>query len=325
MLSDLESAMAMIEGQDLQAVSDVKDGWHQALDEASRILKWPEGFIIQYNPANWRQSRYIVGMRLLSDPWTDHLVFEFSTPNYVLPFDCFESQKAKTGVMLHEIAHRIDDMRWNFDLRGLRIEAGNYVTREQRAELQAFACDPVAVFEANLALILSTARMVGLELGDHAISLAAVETVGHAGLAREVDAVDVYKAIKEEGIPVDRILERYLCTFVFSLAGLTAVPELNDRQGLGIKRSQDLTLANERLCSCLRGEMNLPELEEMLLEIDYYVFPDEDHDPLCSLDFTWVDRKMAMENIARARERFAEKPQLADLLGAVEKLEMRLG
>jgi hypothetical protein len=259
-------------------------------------------------------------MRLLSDPWTDHLVFEFSTSNYVLPFDCFESQKAKTGVMLHEIAHRIDDMRWNFDLRGLRIEAGYYVTREQRAEILAFACDPVAVFEANLAMILSTARMVGLELGDHAISLAAVETVGHAGLAREVDAVDVYKAIKGEGIPVDRILERYLCTFVFALAGLTAVPEQNDCQSLGIKRSRDLTLANERLCSYLRGEMDLPELEETLLEIGYYVFPDEDHDPLGSLDLTWVDRKTARENVARARERFAEKPQLADLLGAVEKI-----
>jgi hypothetical protein len=325
MLSDLESAMAMIEGQDLQEVSAVKEGWQQSLDAASKILKWPEGFIIQYNPANWRESRYIVGMRLLSDPWTDHLVFEFSTPNYVLPFDCFPRQEAKVGVMLHEIAHRIDDMRWNFDLRGLRLEAGNYVTREQRAELLAFACDPVGVFEANLALIESTARMVGLELGEYAVSLAAVETVGHAGLARDVDPVEVYSAIKAEGIPVDRILERYLCTFVFALAGLASVPEQNDCQGLGIKRSRDLTLANKRLCECLRGEMDLQELEEVLLEISYYVFPDEDHDPLSSLDLAWVDRKIARENFSRAKERFAEKPELADLLRAVEKLEMRLG
>jgi hypothetical protein len=120
-------------------------------------------------------------------------------------------------------------------------------------------------------------------------------------------------------------LERYLCTFVFALAGLTAVPEQNNCHGLGIKRSRDLTLANERLCSYLRGELDLPELEEMLLEIGYYVFPDEDHDPLGSLDLTWVDRKMARENIARARERFAEKPQLADLLRSVEMLEMKLG
>ena len=120
-------------------------------------------------------------------------------------------------------------------------------------------------------------------------------------------------------------MERYLWTFVFALAGLTTVPELNDRQGLGIKRSRDLRQANERVCSYLRGEMDLPELEEMLLEIGYYVFPDEEHDPLGSLDFTWVDRKIARENIALARERFAERAQLEDLLGAVEKLEMRLG
>ncbi len=140
MLSDLESAMALVEGQELEAVSAVKDGWQQALEDASKILKWPEGFTIQYNPAIWRGSRYTVGIRLLSNPFDDILIFEFSTPNYVLPFDCFASPNAKVGVMLHEIAHRIDDARWGFDLRGLRREAGDYITREQRAELLAFAC-----------------------------------------------------------------------------------------------------------------------------------------------------------------------------------------
>jgi hypothetical protein len=50
-LSDLESAMALVEGLELEAVSSVKDWWQQAMEEASKILKWPEHFVVQYNPA----------------------------------------------------------------------------------------------------------------------------------------------------------------------------------------------------------------------------------------------------------------------------------
>jgi hypothetical protein len=190
MLSDLESAMALVEGQELVSVSSVKDWWQQAMEEASRILKWPERFIVQYNPAIWRGSRYVVGMRLLSDPWAELLIFEFATPNYILPFDCFGEGGAKKGVMLHELAHITDDDRWGFDLGGLAAEAGEFVTREQRAEMLAFACSPLEVFQANLALVQATAWMLGVDLGQHDKALAAVETAGHAGLPREVDPIE---------------------------------------------------------------------------------------------------------------------------------------
>lgn len=215
MLSDLESAMALVEGQNLDAVSAVKDRWQQALDEASKILKWPDRFLVQYNPAIWRRSRYPVGMRLLSDPFADHLIFEFATPNYILPFDCFGPEMAKVGVMLHEFCHLIDDERWGFDLGSLAEEAEEFITREQRAELLAFACCPLGVFEANLALVESTARMLGVELGKHSRALAAVETMGHAGLAGEVDPIEVFRSAQADGLPADKILEEYLCTFAF--------------------------------------------------------------------------------------------------------------
>jgi hypothetical protein len=77
MLSDLESAMALMEGQELEAASGVKDWWQQAMDEASEALKWPERSVVQYNPAIRRESRYVVSMRLLSDPWSDLFIFQF--------------------------------------------------------------------------------------------------------------------------------------------------------------------------------------------------------------------------------------------------------
>ncbi len=316
--------MALVEGQELETVSAVKDGWHQALEDASKILKWPEGFTIQYNPAIWRGSRYTVGIKLLSNPFDDILIFEFSTPNYVLPFDCFASPNAKMGVMLHEIAHRIDDARWGFDLRGLRREAGDYITREQRAELLAFACCPVGVFASNLALVQSTARMAEIELGHTGRAWAAAETVGHAGLTRDVDAVDVFREMHRSGIPMDKLLKAYLCSFVFALAGLTTVPDQNGSQHLGIKRSKDLTRANELLCRHLHGDMELEELEERLLEIGYYVQPDEAHDPLSSLDLTFVDREAAKEKLEQARSYFARQTCFGDLERAVEKIGTRL-
>jgi hypothetical protein len=324
MLSDLESAMALVEGQELEVVSSVKDWWHQAMEEASKILKWPERFVVQFNPAIWRGSRYVVGMRLLSDPWSDLLIFEFATPNYVFPFDCFSEAGAKKGVMLHELAHLADDNRWGFDLRGLRKEAGQYVTREQRAELLAFACSPIDVYQANLALVQSTAWTLGVDLGQHAKALAAVETAGHAGLPRKVDPIDVYRELQAEGIPVDRVLKAYLSTFVFSLAGLAAVPDDNLREDLGIKKSRDLTQANEWLCRHLRGELDYTELQELLEGVGYYGFSQKDYNPFSCLDLSCVDRKAAGENVNRARIYFGEESCFEDLRRAVEKLDARL-
>lgn len=316
--------MAQVEGQKVDAVSAVKDGWQKALDEASNILKWPDRFIVQYNPAIWRASRYTVGMRLLSDPFGDHFIFEFSTPNYILPFDCFERHSAKVGVMLHELSHLIDDERWGFDLGDLAEEADEFITREQRAELMAFACCPIGVFESNLALVESTARMLGIDLGTHSRALAAMETMGHAGLAGETDPVEVFRGIQAEGIPADRILEGYLCTFSFALAGLTTVPEENERQGLGIKRSDDLNCANEWLCRHLRGEVELERLLEMLEGARYYAFSEEGYDPQSCVDFAYIDRSAARGNIERAGEYFAGEACFGDLRIAVEEMWERV-
>lgn len=324
MLSDMESAMALVEGQKVETLSAVKDEWQLALEEASKILKWPERFIVQYNPAIWRRSHYPVGMRLLSDPFKDYLIFEFAAPNYILPFDCFEMGRAKIGVMLHELSHLVDDDRWGFNLGSLAIEAGEFITREQRAELLAFACCPIGVFEANLALIISTAKTLSIELGKHSKALAAVETMGHAGLAGEADPIEVFREAKKEGIPADKIIEHYLCTFAFSLAGLTTAPKLNEGHGLGIKRSKGLEQANKWLCQHLRGELDLSDLQELLEDIGYYAFSEEGYDPITCLDFTWIDRKSAKENISQAESYFAEGSCFADLLNATQTLGMKL-
>ncbi|MCJ7445225.1 MAG: hypothetical protein MUO26_12010 [Methanotrichaceae archaeon] len=133
MLSDLETTIATIEQQNLKLITGIKERWQRAFEEASTLLKWNDQLIVEYNPAIWRISRYPVGLRLFSYPWKNVCIFEFGTPNYAFPFDCFESEEAKLGVMLHEIAHFIDDCYWDFDLRNVTIESRNYVTREQRA------------------------------------------------------------------------------------------------------------------------------------------------------------------------------------------------
>ena len=324
MLGDVEAAMAMVEGQSPDLISAVKNEWQQALENASKVLKWPEGFIVQYNPAIWRRSRYPVGMRLLSDPYSYQLIFEFATPNSVLPFDCFEPAMAKVGVMLHEIAHLIDDNRWGFDLNGLAAEAGEFITREQRAEILAFACCPVGVFEANLAMVESTARMLKIDIGGRSRSIAVVETMGHAGLAGETDPIEVFRKAQADGFRADRILENYLCTFAFSLAGLTTVPENNGRAGLGIKRSRDLVLANEWLCGHLREEMNLSELQELLMGIGYYAFSEEGYNSLGCVDFSFIDWTAARKGIAQAREYFGDEPCFEDFRRTMTELERRL-
>ncbi len=166
--------------------------------------------------------------------------------------------------------------------------------------------------------------MAGVELGRYGKAWAAAETVGHAGLTRDVDAIDVFRAMQSSGIPMDELLQAYMCSFVFALAGLTTVPDQNDSQHLGIKRSEDLTRANELLCRHLHGDMELEELQERLLEIGYYVQPDEAHDPLSSLDLTFVDREAAKEKLEQAKSYFAGQTCFGDLERAVEKIGARL-
>jgi hypothetical protein len=153
MLSDLEAAIVSVEGQDPIKVLGVKDAWEKARAKASSIIYWPDKLIVQYNPAIWRISRFPVGIRLFSSPWSRVFVFEFASPNSRLPFDCFPNEDAKLGVMVHELAHFIDDNAWNFDLPALVRESREYVTREQRGELLAFAGAPCSIFHANQSLI----------------------------------------------------------------------------------------------------------------------------------------------------------------------------
>lgn len=324
MLSDLEMAMALVERQDHGAVEAVKTLWQNALEDASRILKWPRRFIVQYNPAIWRGSRYVVGLRRLSGPMTDLIIFDFATPNYTLQFDCFGPNEAKLGVMLHEIAHMIDDERWGFDLGGLEDEAREFIAREQRAELLAFAASPVGVFQANRALIRSTARMLDVDLCGNDLALAAVETAGHAGIAGTADPIAVCKEIQSNGIAVDMVLEHYLSNFVFSLAGLATAPDDNEHEGLGIKRSQDLSKARTWLCRYLRQELDLEELEELLGGAGYYAFIEEGYDPLGILDLSTIDRNIAMENLSIARRYFRTDPCYSDLHSVVVELERRI-
>jgi hypothetical protein len=134
MLNEMENAIVFIEKQSPEIISRVKDDWHLAFEEASKVLSCPEKFIVEYNPAIWRVSRHPVGIRLVSSLWGTYFIFEFATPNLNLPFDCFEAMEAKTGVMVHEIAHLIDDRRLGFDLERLAADSSEYITREQRAE-----------------------------------------------------------------------------------------------------------------------------------------------------------------------------------------------
>jgi hypothetical protein len=324
MLSELESAMAMIEARDQKEILQVKDSWQEALEEASEILSWPDSLVIQYNPATWRSHHYVVSMRFITYPWDDLTVFEFTTPNNILPFDCLEQKFAKVGVMLHEIGHLVDDARWGIGLKASAEASEEFITGEQRAELFAFACHPVAAFEANLALVESTARLLGIDLGKHSKEVAAIETMGHAGLAGDADPIDVLKGIQDLGVPMDSILEGYLAIISFSMAGLTTVPEMNCSRGLGIKRPADLDRANWWLCQYLRDEMGLEELQEKLMGVDYFAFSEEGHDPLECLDFGYINRENAKENMSRARKYFGEEPCFRDLLRAVEALEARM-
>lgn len=325
MLNDMESAIAFIEKQDTEVISRIKNAWSRAFEKASRILLSPEKLRIEYNPAIWRISRHPVGIRMVSSPWGMYFIFEFASPNLVLPFDCFPSEEAKTGVMLHEIAHLIDDRRWGFDLRKLIADSSNYVTREQRAELLSFASYPLGIFEANRALIISTLKKLGYSQdipGDYLAPLAAVETLGRIGMNRSDDLIRFYGEV-ETHFPVHRVLEEYISTYVFSPAGLVTVPDLNTCNDFGIKKSGDLALARAWLCKYLRGEIEISELEEKMDKISYSV-KHKSYNPVSSMDFVHLDLKLAEEYRKEALRAFADYSHwksFADLQNAIEKID----
>jgi hypothetical protein len=312
MLSDLEAAIVSVEGVDPATVLWVKDAWEMARAKASSILYWPDKLIVEYNPAIWRISRFPVGIRLFSSPWIRAFVFEFASPNSRLPFDCFPSEDAKLGVMIHEIAHLIDDNAWNFDLPALIRESREYVTREQRAELLAFASAPCSIFRANQSLIESTMRALGLprdKFQQEIRAMAAVETLGRIGMERSSDLVKLYEEIEEEGLPAYRILEEYISTNAFSLAGLTTAPHLNESRDYGIKRARDLTMARAYLCRYLRGQMDRSSLVSELSGLGYKVRKDEaikDYKPLSCIELGGLQAEPGEMNRSRARGFFGE-------------------
>jgi hypothetical protein len=312
MLSDMEAAIVFVEGLAPDIVSCVKDAWVEASARAINILCWPEKLIVEYNPAIWRISRFVVGIRLVSTPWSRAVVFAFASPNSRLPFDCFPSRDAKLGVMVHEIAHLIDDHSWSFDLPALIRESRKYVTREQRAELLAFVGAPCSIFHANQSLIESTMQFLGLSREDfrqEIRAMAAVETLGRIGVDRSGDLVKIYEEIEEEGLQVHRILEEYISTNVFSLAGLTTAPHLNESRDFGIKKAKDLAIARDYLCRFLRGRLDQSSLRSRLKDLGYKVCRDEvikEHNPLGCIELDGLQAEAAEENRSKAREFFGE-------------------
>jgi hypothetical protein len=312
MLSDLEAAIISVEGLAPDVVSRVKDDWEKALAQASTIINWPDKLVVEYNPAIWRVSRFPVGVRLFSSPWSRVFVFEFASPNSRLPFDCFPSQDAKLGVMVHELAHFIDDHRWSFDLPALIRESREYITREQRAELLAFVGAPCSIFISNLSLIESTMQGLGLpgeKYRQEIMAMAAVETLGRIGMERRDDLVKLYEEIEEEGLPVHRVLEEYLSTHVFSLAGLTTAPQLNESRDYGIKRAKDLHAVRAYLCRYLRGQIDLSSLRSELRDLGYKVSSDQaikDYRPLRCIELKLLGSEPGEENRSKARALFGE-------------------
>ena len=333
MLNDLESVIASIENQDPEVISKVKDNWQKAFKNASSILCCPENFIVEYNPAIWRISRFPVGIRLISYPWRNVFIFEFAFPNSRFPLDYFSSEIAKTGVMVHELAHFIDDVRWGFDFRQLFKESRDYVTREQRAELLAFAGCPQGIIEANKCLIESTLIELGYEPTDffpHLGSIAAVETLGRIGMNRQDDLIRFYRDMEDASVPVHKILKAYISSFIFSLAGLTTAPNLNENDAYGIKRATDLQLARMWLCRYLREKVSLQSLECMLGKLGYKVRVDSlipDYNPLSCIDFQNLNLKLARDNISSTGSKLRDVGNwrcFDDLRNALEEVDMRL-
>lgn len=300
MLGEMETAMAFVEEQDTEEIIKVKHSWELALKNCMLLFKNVIDFIIEYNPANWRASRQLVGLRRVSCMGKPYLIFEFATPNKVLPFDCFPSLEAKQGVIAHEISHIIDDTKWNFSFKQLMFESNNFITREQRAELLAFVANPVAIYEANKALISSTARITGVDMKDIKV-FAAVETLGRIGLERNDNLLYLF-SVMQESAQVHRILEEYLSSNVFSFAGLVTPPHLNHSKDYGIKRPSQLHLARKIIIEYLKNK-DRAVLKERLEALGYKV-KEVKHNPFQSIDLNNLNPILCKKNLENALEYF---------------------
>lgn len=220
-----------------------------------------------------------------------------------------------------------------FDFRQLFKESRDYVTREQRAELLAFAGCPQGIFEANKCLIESTLIELGYEPADffpYLGSIAAVETLGRIGMNRHDDLIRFYRDMEDAGVPVHKILNAYISSFMFSLAGLTTAPNLNTSDAYGIKRATGLQLARIWLCRYLREEVSLQSLEGMLRKLNYKVRVDSlipDYNPLSCIDFQNLNLELAKDNRSstRSKRRDVENWRcFDDLRNALGEIDMSL-
>jgi hypothetical protein len=174
-------------------------------------------------------------------------------------------------------------------------------------ELLAFAGCPQGIFEANKCLIESTLIGLGNKPADFSLELnfiAAVETLGRVGMNRQDDLIGFYRSMEDAGVPVHKILEAYISSFVFSLAGLTTAPISNASDAYGIRRTADLQLARIWLCRYLREEVSLQSLEGMLGKLGYKVRVDSmisSYNPLSCIDFQNLNLEMAKDNRSFSR------------------------
>ncbi len=319
MLGQMESAMAFVEGQDEETIGNIKHAWELARQSCIKLFKDDIDFIIEYNPANWHASRQPAGLRRVSFMGTPYLIFEFATPNKALPFDSFASQDAKQGVIAHEISHVIDDKKWNFSFKELILESRSFITREQRAELLAFASNPIAIYEANKALISSTARVTGVNLKDIEV-FAAVETLGRVGLERRDDLPYLFSVMQEDA-EVHRILEEYLSSNVFSFAGLVTPPRLNNSKEYGIKRPSQLYHARKVIIEYLKNK-DRAMLNQKLEALGYKV-KEVKHDPFQSVDLNSLNPALCRKNLEDALDYFNRPSRwkcFEDLCNAVRQI-----
>ncbi len=319
--------MALAEQQDTEKIATIKDSWQSALKTCLPLFKNPPEFLVEYNPANWRISRQLVGLRKVSYIGKPYLIFEFSTPNSILPFDCFESPEAKQGVLAHEIAHMIDDARWNFNLEELMFESNNFITREQRAELLAFAASPVAIYEANKALINSTARITGVDITEFIEPFAAVETLGRIGLERSYEPTSFFYET-EKKIKIHRILEEYLSSNIFSLAGIVTPPALNNSTNHGIKPTKNLSLARKEVTNYLKNKITRDKLNKRLKNLGYRVKGITGYDAFQSVDLNNLNAGLCRKNIEKTLKQFSIKQThhkyFEDLVSAVKQTLARI-
>jgi hypothetical protein len=128
-------------------------------------------------------------------------------------------------------------------------------------------------------------------------------------MERSGDLVRLYEEIEEKGLPVHRILEEYLSTNAFSLAGLTTTPHLNESRDYGIKKAKDLYAARAYLCRYLRGQLDLSSLRSELKDLGYKVSKDEsikEHKPLSCIELNSLRAESGDENRSKARAFFGE-------------------